>query len=58
VDLIGALITADALEVVGVPQRRKFEGDSIAAEDGAGRAADGDGLADVVELAEGDLLGA
>src|SRR4051812_14348489 len=58
VDLVRALVGAHALEVVGVAQRRVLQRDAVAAEDRAGGAADRDGLADVVELAERDLLGA
>jgi hypothetical protein len=57
VDLVGAFLAAHALQVVGMSQRRVVQRDPVAAEDGARRAADGDGLADVVELAEGDLFG-
>ena len=38
-------------------QRRVLKGDAVAAEDGAALAGDGEGLADVVELADADLLG-
>src|SRR5580692_2271704 len=56
VHLVGALVGADALEVVRVTHRRVLERDTVAAEDGPGLAGDGDRGPDVVELAERDLL--
>src|SRR5690606_30020299 len=56
VDLGSALVGEDRLEVVRVPHQRVLEGDAGRAEDGAGLAGDGDRLADVVELAQADLL--
>src|SRR5215216_1599808 len=57
VDLAGALVGEHRLEVVGVADDRVLEGDAVGPEDGAGGAGDGQGLADVVELAQADLLG-
>src|SRR5512132_3494448 len=57
VDLAGALVGEHRLEVVGVAHDRVLEGDAVGAEDRAGAAGDGQGLADVVELAQADLLG-
>src|SRR5919112_811659 len=56
VDLVGALVRPHALQVVGVAHDGIVERHAVAAEYGARFARDLDRLADVVELAEGDLL--
>src|SRR5699024_11153785 len=56
VDLVRALVGADGLEVVRVPQRRVVERDAVAAQQRARLAGDRDRLPAVVELADGDLV--
>src|SRR5690242_16992725 len=56
VHLHGALVGEHRLEVVHVPDDRVLEADSVGTQDGSRGAADVDRLADVVELAEADLL--
>ena len=56
VDLVGALIREDRLQVGHVTDHRVFEGDPVGAEDGARRAGNLERIAHVVELAEADLL--
>ncbi len=54
-DLAGALVGEDRLQVVGVPQDRVLGGDAVGAEHGAGAAGDLQRGPDVVELAEADV---
>src|SRR5207248_5594135 len=56
VDLAGALVGEDRLQVVDVADDRVLEGDPVGGQDGPGRAADLECLADVVQLAEGNVL--
>src|SRR5215213_4565048 len=55
VDLARALVGQDGLEVVGVAHHRILRCDAVGAEDRARLPADLERLADVVELADGDL---
>src|SRR5580704_12994434 len=58
VDLVGSLIGAYGFEVVGVAHRRVVERDSVPPKQRPSFAANRDCLAHVIELSEGDLLGA
>src|SRR5690606_3577454 len=51
----GPLVRQHGLQIVGVAQRRILQGDPAGAENRAAFAGDGQGLADVVQLAEADL---
>src|SRR6218665_332573 len=55
-DLIGALIRPNALQVARVPERRIVQGDAVAAKKGAGRVTDRDRLPTVIELADRNLM--
>src|SRR5215218_7104111 len=57
VDLVGSFVGSYALQVAHVAHGRVVEGDAVATEHGAGFAGDLYSLPDVVELAEGDVLG-
>src|SRR5690349_4739805 len=56
VHLDGALVGEHRLEVVHVPDHGVLQRDAVGAEHGARRATDLERLADVVELADADLL--
>src|SRR5689334_4674720 len=56
VDLRGALVGQDGLQVGGVPHHRVLAADPVGAEDRAALAGDRERLSDVVELADADLL--
>ena len=52
VDLIRALVGAHTLEIIGVPDGRVFEKNSVSAQNGARRARDPKGFPRVAELAK------
>src|SRR5690606_38372895 len=57
VDLVGAFVGVDGLQVGHVPEDRVFEGDAVAAQHAPGEAGYFEGVAGVVHLPEADLGG-
>src|SRR5204863_3717188 len=55
-DLVGAFVGVDALEIDHVAKDRVLEADAVGAEDAAGSAGDLEGHRDVGALPEADLL--
>lgn len=49
-DLRGAFVGEDRLQIVGMPDNRILQGDAAGPEKGTALTRDGDGLADIVQL--------